>query len=165
MEQNLQNIKAVLDSSTEEIEVFKEFLQEADSDYLDERVHKFSKIVEANIDCTQCGNCCKNVLINFDSSEVAPVSNCLNISDEEFIDTYAEKGFGEMLLLKTVPCRFLRDNMCTIYPQRFNGCRGFPNLHQPGFKKRLSQFFLNIQICPIAFNTFEMLKADMGFEQ
>ena len=61
----------------------------------------------------------------------------------------------------TIPCHFLADNICTIYPQRFHECREFPHLHKPGFVQRFPGTIMHYARCPIIFNVIEELKRQL----
>lgn len=164
MEHNLALISSTLIAQQAENEAFRDFIEYVDEKELDSLVMRLNNRVQAKIDCTKCGNCCKTIMINFEEKETEQVAGMLNITKEEFINKYVERGLGNNLIMKSMPCSFLENNMCTVYAQRFEGCRDFPYLHIPGFKKRLAQFYLHIEVCPIAFNVLQLLKSETGFK-
>lgn len=164
MEHNLAIISSILTAQQAENEGFREFMECVDEKELDSLVMRLNNRVQPKIDCTNCGNCCKTIMINFEEKETEQVAEKLNITKEEFINKYVERGLGNNLIMKSMPCSFLENNMCTVYAQRFEGCRDFPYLHIPRFQKRLSQFYLHIEVCPIAFNVLQSLKKETGFK-
>ncbi|MFQ5576558.1 MAG: YkgJ family cysteine cluster protein [Anaerolineae bacterium] len=62
---------------------------------------------------------------------------------------------------KGVPCPFLKDDLCSNYECRPTDCRSYPHLHKDGFVSRLWGVVANYSICPIVFNVYERLKAEM----
>ncbi len=98
------------------------------------------------------------------NEEADKVSQVLNTTREAFDRSYLEKGGAELMLMNSMPCSFLKENSCTIYENRFEGCREFPALDLPDFKKRLFSHFMHYSRCPIIFNVIEQLKIDLDFE-
>ena len=102
-------------------------------------------------------------MINIEESDVERISNHLNITEENFKENYVESG-STMMIMNTIPCSFLKEKMCTVYEGRFTDCRQFPNLHSPGFQRRLFATLVNYEICPIIFNVIEQLKIITDFK-
>lgn len=103
------------------------------------------------------------VLISDDEAD--NLSTHLGQSRETFDEQYLEKGSNGLMIMNQMPCHFLSDNKCTVYEHRFEGCKEFPALHLPGFKKRLFTTFMHYERCPIIFNVVERLKDEMSFER
>lgn len=91
------------------------------------------------------------------------LSGHLKQSREAFDAEYLEKGMNGLMIMKTMPCAFLSDNKCAVYEHRYEGCREFPALHVPDFKKRLFTIFMHYGRCPIIFNVVEALKKQLHF--
>ncbi len=66
-------------------------------------------------------------------------------------------GEGD-LVFKQKPCSFLKNNKCGVYNSRPQLCRKYPYLDQGHFLETLGRVLGNLSICPIVFNTFELLK-------
>ena len=148
----------------EQNERFKTYLKNSDSSDLDQIVYQLNDEVSALIDCQQCGNCCKTLMIVVTDEEADQVSTLLEKNRTEFDEQYLEKGANGLMLMNTMPCSFLKENSCTIYENRFEGCREFPALHLPGFNKRLFSHFMHYGRCPIIYNVMERLKIALNFE-
>ncbi len=103
------------------------------------------------------------VLIN--DEEADNLSKHLQQTRESFDEQYLEKGSNGLMIMNKMPCHFLSDNKCTVYDYRFEGCKEFPALHLPHFKKRLFTTFMHYERCPIIFNVVEGLKDEMSFER
>ena len=143
---------------------FMQLLQETESEALDELVHKLQVAITPKIDCTQCGNCCKSLMIVVEEQEANRLSAVLQQSREEFDQQYLEKGFSGRMIMNQIPCHFLTNNRCTVYEDRFAGCREFPAMHIPQFRERLFTTFMHYNRCPIIFNVVEAMKTEMAFQ-
>jgi uncharacterized protein len=146
-----------------ENDAFRTFLASHDDSEIDAVVTELNGQVSARIDCTSCGNCCKSLMVNINEQEADDLSQYLQLSRENFDHKYLEKGSNGMMLLNAIPCHFLSDNKCTVYEHRFEGCKEFPALHLPGFKKRAFTTFMHYDRCPIIFNVVEQLKERLDF--
>ena len=133
---------------------FRTFLKQQDSDKIDIIVHRLNREITEKIDCTQCANCCKILRTCIQDEDIKPITQRLNISEEQFREQYTEVAEGE-LLLREMPCVFLENNKCTIYIDRPMECRTFPNLHKEYFTSRLFGIIENYSLCPIVFNVYE----------
>lgn len=161
------DLNTILAKSTHDEKIndrFSEFLSRLDSEALDLEIFRLEKIVTPQINCTDCGNCCKSLMVNINEEEADRASKYLNQSREEFDELYIEKSEAGKMLINTIPCHFLKDNACSIYEVRFEGCREFPALHLPHFQKRLFTVFMHYSRCPIIFNVMEELKDVVGFD-
>lgn len=156
-------IQQAADEKEEENIRFASFLKQQNEEQVDEKVHQLNAIVEKEIDCTTCGNCCKTLMINVTDEEATRAAARLELNREDFDKKYLEKGSHGMMLINSIPCHFLQENKCTIYEDRFEGCREFPALHLPSFTKRLFTVMMHYSRCPIIFNVVEQLKSETGF--
>ncbi|KAF0239839.1 MAG: YkgJ family cysteine cluster protein [Sediminibacterium sp.] len=147
-----------------ENEQFKDLLRETDAESIDSMVQSLDAMITPTIDCTSCGNCCKSLMVCLNEQEANALSTHLNQSREEFDATYLEKGSNGLMIMNKMPCHFLTNNRCTIYEYRFEGCKEFPALHLPNFKRRVFTTFMHYDRCPIIFNVVEQLKEKMEFE-
>ena len=142
---------------------FGQFLLQMDPAVVDQKVHALNDKIAPKIDCTKCGNCCKTLLININEKEADALSNHLHQTREMFDKNYLEKGMNGAMLMSAVPCHFLKENKCTVYDYRFEGCKEFPAMHLPHFNKRLFTTFMHYNRCPIIFNIVEQLKIETQF--
>lgn len=161
---SLPFIAKVAAEKQEENLQFVNFLKERNSEEVDEEVQRINQLVEPNIDCTSCGNCCKSLMVNITAEEADRAAARLQITREVFDEKYVEKGSHELMIMNKMPCHFLANNACTIYEDRFAGCREFPALHLPQFTQRLFSVMMHYERCPIIFNVMEELKSSTGFQ-
>jgi len=148
----------------EQNERFKDYLKNFENSILDQQVQQLNSEISFLIDCQQCGNCCKSLMIVVTDVEADCVSKALKTSRTDFDQQYLEKGAHGLMLINHMPCTFLKNNSCSIYENRFEGCREFPALHLPDFNKRLFTHFMHYNRCPIIFNVIERLKLELNFE-
>lgn len=163
--QDLSILQYAAICNEEENQHFKTFLKRHNSRQVDEIVHDLNTIISPQIDCTQCGNCCRSLMINVEPDETADLSAHLNIPLNRFKDMYIEESEQGQMIINTIPCHFLNNNKCSIYEHRFNECREFPHLNKTAFTSRLFGTFMHYGRCPIVFNVIEELKIRLSFQQ
>jgi len=144
---------------------FQDFLRNLDSLSLDKAVFELSEAISPKIECTDCGNCCKSLMVNIDEEEANNLSAHLGQSRAEFDAKYLDKGESGRMVVNAIPCHFLEGNSCSIYEHRFAGCKEFPAFHVPDFNKRLFTTYMHYDRCPIIFNVMETLKIESGFKK
>ncbi|MFZ4859682.1 MAG: YkgJ family cysteine cluster protein [Desulfuromonadaceae bacterium] len=126
---------------------------------IDSIVKEIYREVSAQIDCTQCANCCKVIQPILKQADIAILAGHLKLSVTEIKSRFlTEDGDGQGFVFKTRPCPFLADNHCTVYEHRPQDCRSYPHLHKKDFVFRVNQAFSNCSVCPIVFNVYEGLK-------
>jgi len=159
---DLSVISANAEKNEKENLRFREFLQQKGGGEIDEIVFKLNDAISPQIDCTQCGNCCRSLMINVDDADAARLSAHLQLGKEVFYNRYVERSSqGLLAVMNTIPCHFLHENKCTVYEARPNECRQFPGLHHPGFTRRLFTIFMHYARCPIIYNVVEKLKEEV----
>ena len=161
---DLNIIAASASQREEENAFFRTWLKSKDESYLDSKVHGINDKVSAAIDCTECANCCKTLVINVSPDEATSCSRHLGLSEDEFKEKYLEESLQGELYINNIPCHFLAGSKCSIYNNRFADCREFPHLHKPGFRGRLLGTLLHYGKCPIVYNVLEELKEELGFK-
>jgi len=144
---------------------FQDFLRNLDSLSLDKAVFELSEAISPKIECTDCGNCCKSLMVNIDDAEANHLSVHLGQTRDEFDQKYLDKGESGRMVINAIPCHFLVGNSCSVYSHRFAGCKELPAFHVPDFNKRLFTTYMHYDRCPIIFNVMETLKVDTGFKQ
>ncbi len=102
-------------------------------------------------------------MINISETEANTIAKHLDSTRTDFDDQYIEKGSNGMMIMNKMPCHFLNENQCTVYENRFSGCREFPALHLPNFTGRLFTTFMHYERCPIIFNVTEQLKKELSY--
>jgi len=161
IEINLVRIKTLSRKKEEANWKFRAFLKGiCTSEELDSLVHKLYQEIAAAIDCTTCGNCCREILPALDQEDIERFAQGLGISQKELIDQYVVKN-EEDLTFCQIPCPFLHEKRCTNYEARPKDCRSYPHLHKEDMMSRLIGVVENYGICPIVFNVYEALKREL----
>lgn len=158
---NLDEIARLSERNWDQNMEFRTFLKNSprwdDDDKLDALVHEILAEVTARIDCTTCGNCCRELGIAVDEQDIERLARRMRISPEEFESRHVATDEDEKFMPET-PCQFLGGNLCTIYEDRPCVCREFPHLHKEDFSGRLIGVIGSAGVCPIVFNVLEELK-------
>jgi uncharacterized protein len=163
LETDLEKIKELGELRDDENQRFRAFLKNRNVHKTDLLVHRLNSEIAPHIDCTACGNCCRNLSPYLTKDDLKHLTDATRLPVEEVISTYTETDdYG--LSLKHLPCCFLKENKCTIYQHRPETCSSFPHLDQPDFNSRARRTFDNYSICPIIFNVVERMKTEMQFE-
>jgi len=143
---------------------FQSYLRQLDSQELDKAVFELSETISPRINCTDCGNCCKSLMVNIEEAEADHLAQHLGKSRQDFDAAYISKGESGRMVINSIPCHFLVENSCAVYEHRFAGCREFPAFHVPEFNKRLFTTYMHYDRCPIIFNVMENLKLSVQFK-
>ncbi len=163
LETNPDIIARLAKERESENDAFREYLKQQDSKLVDATVHRLNEQVTPQIDCTQCGACCRQLMINVTEPDAERMAGHLQLTSEQFKSQYVECG-SQMMIINTIPCHFLKENKCSAYESRFSECREFPHLHKNNFISRLFGTLVHYAMCPIIFNVVEQLKKATYFE-
>ncbi len=162
LETDLEKIKRIAIKKRDENYRFRSYLKMLDieTEELDSIVHGIYEEVRAQIDCTKCANCCKELTTEFDKNEIKIFAKGLNMPPEKFKQKYLTPTEDEpgKFFIDALPCPFLENNLCVNYENRPESCVSFPHLHKPFFTSRLFGVVGNYSVCPIVFNVYEQLK-------
>jgi len=84
-------------------------------------------VLYSDILCDKCGTCCRVCHpIRLEVEDIGRIASYLRIPIPSFYLEYVQVE-GESFYIKgTKPCRFLRGNLCSIYPVRPLVCRYYP---------------------------------------
>lgn len=144
---------------------FRTFLKQHDMtrEEIDSIVHKITEGVFSEIDCTKCGNCCKQIRPVLDEDDISRFVLGLDIPVSEFKEQYlsAKDEHSSKLRFNDLPCPFLKHDQCTNYEYRPKDCQSYPHLHKRDFVSRLWGVVENYEICPIVFHVYEQLKTEL----
>jgi uncharacterized protein len=142
---------------------FRSYLKMKDDDKIDSLVKPIYEFVRNNIDCKECGNCCRELRPVLTSKDIKKFEKDFGLTKNEVIDKYSETDEYNELRLKANPCVFLDSNECTIYQNRPEDCESYPHLHKKHFTSRLIGIIENTEVCPIVYSVYEELKMKMKF--
>jgi Fe-S-cluster containining protein len=143
---------------------FRTFLKCRKAEKIDRLVHELYQQISVKIDCKLCGNCCTKLRPVMMELDIDILTKTLNLTREKFRKRYIMIDNDGDMLFKHLPCKFLKDNKCSIYLSRPNDCQSYPHLHKDEISDRLYGILENYSICPIVFNVIEELKLSMNFQ-
>jgi uncharacterized protein len=134
----------------------------------DRRLRRFGEEIEAEIDCTQCANCCRVSEVGITAKDVEKLAKFVGTSESEFVEQFtAVDGSGAMILKRNEHgCVFLEGNLCSVYEARPHNCANFPHVVRGtgSIASRMWEFLDRVGYCPIVYNWMEKVKDDIGFK-
>jgi len=164
IEKNINSILHLAKQKADENWQFRAFLKgcEQSDEEIDAMVHRLYNEVSKQIDCLECGNCCRKQSPVLSEKEIVRLAEYLKKTKEDFTAEYlkydeSERGYT----FSNKPCLFLKGNACTLYDIRPDDCRSYPHLHKANFTSRLMNVVFNYEYCPIVFNVYEELKIEL----
>ncbi|MGE3063874.1 MAG: YkgJ family cysteine cluster protein [bacterium] len=161
IEKDIQKIKLTAGIGSEENEKLLETLKSGifDSESIDSFVKQIFAEMKSEIDCRKCGQCCKDVLVVFEETDMARLSEGLNEERQTVEKKYFQKYEKfKCFVMNQSPCHFQKENLCTIYEYRGTECREFPYLDTRCFSEIYKYVFQGYSICPFHFNVIEAIK-------
>lgn len=112
-----------------------------------------------DIDCLQCGNCCRSLGPMILEKDIDAMSKSLKIKSSDFMTKYLRKDEDNDWVFQRMPCPFLgNDNYCAIYENRPKACREYPHTDRKTFHQIYKLSIKNAETCPIVFQVLEKLK-------
>ena len=166
-----QNVQGLAEQKDEENFRFRRFLKASPLSVaqLDKLVVQTTDEVWAKVDCTACGNCCKEVGPVLNQADVERLAVRLGMTAQAFIEAYLKPEedpdeAGPRWEMRIRSCPLLKDNRCSVYEDRPDSCRRYPYLHEPDFVFRMLGMVERTSTCPIVFEVLERLKDSTGFQ-
>lgn len=127
-------------------------------DTIDSVAHELYDQLKVQINCTQCGYCCKSITPIISEADVKRIAKHFDMTvqnaKKQWFTTHEQLG----LVMNSRPCPFLKDKKCSIYSTRPHDCRSYPHLHKKGITKYLTSIFSHTGLCPIVFHFYEGMK-------
>jgi hypothetical protein len=162
---DLVQIRLQGDKKRPENERFRRHLKS--HSHSDRELRYIAQEIEAEIDCTQCANCCKSATTTVGDRDVERLARFLRIKPAKFLAEYTEESSeeGRILRRSEAGCVFLAGNLCSVYDVRPDTCQRFPHLvrGQGSLASRMWQFIDRACYCPIVFNSMEAFKQALKF--
>jgi len=117
----------------------------------------------AQIDCLQCGNCCKNHSPRFKQPDIKRIAKRLKIKEGELIQRFLKLDEENDYVTQKNPCPFLNeDNTCKIYEDRPSDCARYPYTDEDVLLDRPTLTVKNATVCPITFQVLEAILLKVG---
>ena len=136
----------------------------------DRILRRIAENIEDQIDCLQCGNCCKVATAVLAERDVERLARHLRISRDRFLADYTMQSQEEGLILrrtKEAGCIFVDGTACTVYEARPDTCQRFPHVVRGAgsIASRMWQFADRATYCPIVYNSLEAFKEELRFQK
>ena len=147
---------------------FLKFYDDMSDEEIDSLVFKLADVIGSEIECTNCGRCCRELKPMLSEKHQQRLANRLTITIEQLRKRYLEYedcGDEPGWRIKDTPCPFQEgDNRCVVYENRPDNCREYPYLHKPEFSCRTWGMIERTFICPIVYRVMEKLKKELDFD-
>ena len=143
---------------------FRAYLQlEVDPVEIDDAAAEIYADVAAKIDCTKCGNCCREVYPFLSSADESRLVEGL-MNSGRAIPALQSEGGDERRTFCAKPCPMLEGDRCSVYEFRPDDCRNYPHLDRPDFLGGSVGFIENYGTCPIVFHVYSRMKAKFSYD-
>jgi len=138
--------------------LYRQWLQRADKNKTLKRLPGLHEQAFQEVDCLQCGNCCKGYSPRFKTPDIKRIARHLRMKEGDFIETYLRLDEEGDYVMKKTPCAFLgSDNYCSIYEVRPSDCARFPYTDEDVLLKRPAITLKNASFCPAVYFVLEKL--------
>ncbi len=128
---------------------------------LDDTIHALHEEVFEEIDCLECGNCCRSLGPRLTDRDIDRIGEKLRLKPQEVVSRYLRIDEDNDYIYKEMPCPFLgSDNYCSIYEDRPKACREYPHTDRKKFYQIYSLTIKNAETCPAVFHILERLKKE-----
>jgi len=162
MKITLQSVLGLKSKAAEKLKENSQFLKHLSakpSGKVDEAFRTLHEAVFNEVNCLDCGNCCKSLGPRLTDADIRRISNVLKIRPSELANKYLRLDEDNDYVFSCMPCPFLEDdNFCKIYENRPRACREYPHTD----RRRMHQVFnitlRNTSTCPAVFEILERLK-------
>lgn len=126
---------------------------------MDKEIEQLHDEAMDEIDCLQCGNCCRSLGPMILEKDIDNLSKSLKMKPSDFIDKFLRKDEDKDWVFKSMPCPFLGvDNYCAVYENRPKACREYPHTDRKKFHQIFNLSIKNAETCPIVFQVLEKIK-------
>lgn len=138
--------------------------------FVERRLKKIAQEVEEQVNCLECGNCCRVATAKVVDRDAERLAKQLRIPLSRFVSEYCQQDEEEGWILKRdeqAGCVFLSGNECTVYEHRPSSCADFPHLARGArsLESRMWAMPDRATYCPIVYNTLEEWKKETGFSK
>jgi Fe-S-cluster containining protein len=165
---DLVTIQQLAEERHDEFDVLRYQLQYDDDltdEHIDEWVEAIAAPIVAAIDCTQCANCCRGLLVQLGNDDIANLAIGTGQSaayiKANYVDTEIYSDDPDIVgTFKQQPCALLRGKLCSVYAHRPEACRMYPQF-TPDFRWMLNWMVAGAGKCPIIYNVLDTISGQV----
>ncbi|HAK44342.1 MAG TPA: zinc/iron-chelating domain-containing protein [Spirochaeta sp.] len=155
LESELQKAQNLYKENKKLIEKLKRWKRK-DLDALFVEVHE---AVFADLDCRECGNCCKSLGPKVNNRDIERIGKYINMRAGKVRNNYLDVDEDNDFVFQSMPCPFLKeDNFCSIYEARPRACKEYPHTDYPNMQKKLNLTLKNSLICPAVYRMLNKIR-------
>ena len=157
----LNNIEELLKDSEPSTKKLFRILKKKKPKNLDMVVHEAHEEVFEEIDCLDCGNCCRGLGPRITDIDITRIAKHLKMKPGKFTEEYLELDDDDDYVFKSMPCPFIMpDNHCMIYESRPKACKEYPHTDRKKFFQIIDITQKNIPVCPAVYEIVEKIKEE-----
>lgn len=157
--QTFDDLKSNAEKQKKDNQLFFRKLSLKDQGKVDSAFHLLHEEVFNEVNCLDCGNCCKSLGPRITDADIRRISTSLKIKPSELTQKYLKMDEDNDYVFKSMPCPFLdSENYCKIYENRPRACRDYPHTDRRRMQQILDITLKNTQTCPAVFEIVERLK-------
>jgi len=140
---------------------YKKLLQQLKrkkDNYIDGLFRAAHHAVFEQIDCLQCGNCCKTTGPLFTQKDIVRIAKHLKLSPGAFVEKYLCIDEDGDYVFRQLPCAFIdAENYCAIYEVRPKACSQYPHTDRAKQVQVFPLTIKNVEICPAVYRMLEQI--------
>jgi len=157
--QTLENLAIQAAKKKKETTGFFRQLSKKDPGKVDAAFQTIHEEVFEQVNCLDCGNCCRSLGPRITDADIRRISAALKIKPSELTEKYLQLDEDNDYVFRSMPCPFLdADNYCRIYEDRPRACRDYPHTDRRRMQQILTLTLKNTETCPAVFEIVERLK-------
>jgi hypothetical protein len=125
---------------------------------LEDEIRALHEEAFSQIDCLDCGNCCRLVGPRLGDLDVSRLAKALSMKRVDFEESYLKVDEDGDRVFREHPCPLLlEDNRCLVYESRPKACREYPHTDAKNVRGMLKLSLTNSRYCPVVAQVFEGL--------
>jgi len=118
--------------------------------------------VFSEIDCMECGNCCKALGPKVNNRDIDRIGKFINMRAGKVRKNYLQVDEDNDFIFQSLPCPFLKEgNVCSVYEARPKACSEYPHTDMPNMQKKLHITLKNSLICPGVSRILERVREEL----
>ena len=160
MSTEIRKMMRLAAANEEEVDAFIEWLKKRDlsSGRLDRKLKRSLNRAMSELDCTRCARCCKEAYVVLQDGDIGRLADRLGMRRSDFRAQYVTRNEDGDVCLNRRPCPFLKKNLCTLYEDRPDCCREYPQSLASESADNLDNLGANYLVCPAVYDALERLR-------